>query len=169
MQVGAILRTTTYISMSLSRIARVVARNVRLANPTRFQSSHTAATMNLLESGVNISGDDFKVNSAEMAAAVSQLRSRLHVVEKGGGEKAMQKHTERGKLHARDRINGLCDPGTPFLEMSPLAGWEDDHEKRVAAGGILTGIGRVSGYVVSGFRETPLESMYHLSCADVKL
>ena len=66
------------------------------------------------------------------------------VIFSGGGEKARARHSARGKLYARDRIDTLIDPTSSFLEFSQLAGhklYEDD----VPAGGIITGIGQVSG------------------------
>ena len=56
----------------------------------------------------------------------------------------MERHTSRGKLFVRDRIDTLLDEGSPFLELSPLAAWEL-YENGAPAAGIVTGIGRVSG------------------------
>jgi 3-methylcrotonyl-CoA carboxylase beta subunit len=87
--------------------------------------------------------------AAEMRELVVQLRERLTVVRQGGSESARTKHTDRGKLLARDRIDALLDPGSPFLELSPLAAYgmyganEDDNA--VPSASIVTGIGRVSG------------------------
>ena len=58
---------------------------------------------------------------------------------------AKERHIKRGKLLPRDRINGLLDPGSPFLEFSQLAGYQLYGQEDVPAGGIITGIGRVSG------------------------
>ena len=72
------------------------------------------------------------------------MRKRLAAIAKGGGEEAREKHLARGKLLPRERIRLLLDPGAPFLEFSPLAGfglYRDD----VPAGGIVTGIGPVMG------------------------
>ncbi len=79
-----------------------------------------------------------------MKALVDELRERLSVVRQGGSESARRKHLDRGKLLARDRVDRLLDPGSPFLELSPLAatGMYDD---AVPSAGIVTGIGRVSG------------------------
>ncbi len=73
-----------------------------------------------------------------------QLHARLATVRRGGGEAARAKHVARGKLLARDRVDRLLDPGSPFLELSPLAatGMYDD---AVPAAGVVTGIGRVAG------------------------
>jgi len=62
----------------------------------------------------------------------------------GGGKKARERHTSKGKLLPRDRIANLLDPGSPFLELGQLAGHEL-YDKPIPAGGIITGIGRVSG------------------------
>jgi 3-methylcrotonyl-CoA carboxylase beta subunit len=79
-----------------------------------------------------------------MRALVADLRERLAVARLGGSESARAKHTGRGKLLVRDRVDRLLDPGSPFLELSALAatGMYDD---AVPSAGIVTGIGRVSG------------------------
>jgi 3-methylcrotonyl-CoA carboxylase beta subunit len=76
---------------------------------------------------------------AELAA---QLRERLADVRRGGGDAARKRHMARGKLLVRERIDRLLDPGSPFLELSPLAAWEL-YDEPVPAAGIVTGIGRV--------------------------
>ncbi|XP_019466259.1 methylcrotonoyl-CoA carboxylase beta chain, mitochondrial-like [Meleagris gallopavo] len=63
----------------------------------------------------------------------------------GGGEKARKLHTSRGKLLPRERIDRLIDPGSPFLEFSQFAGYQLYGNEEVPAGGIITGIGRISG------------------------
>lgn len=78
---------------------------------------------------------------------MAHLRKNVAHVKAGGGVKAMARHVARGKLPARERVSTLLDPGSPFLEMSPLAGWNMYGEDQVASGGIITGIGRVHGYV----------------------
>ena len=85
-----------------------------------------------------------------MKALVEDLRRRLEAARRGGSESARRKHLDRGKLLARDRIDQLLDPGSPFLELSPLAatgmyGGSPDGDDPVPSGGIVTGIGRVSG------------------------
>ena len=79
-----------------------------------------------------------------MKTLVDELRERLVAARQGGSESARRKHLDRGKLLARERIDRLLDPGSPFLELSPLAatGMYDD---AVPSAGIVTGIGRVSG------------------------
>jgi 3-methylcrotonyl-CoA carboxylase beta subunit len=73
-----------------------------------------------------------------------QLRDRLSEVRRGGDERSRQRHVQRGKLLVRDRVDRLLDPGSPFLELSPLAAY-GMYDDAVPAAGIVTGIGRVSG------------------------
>jgi 3-methylcrotonyl-CoA carboxylase beta subunit len=87
---------------------------------------------------------------AEMKELVDELRERLARVRQGGSEGARKKHTDRGKLLVRDRVDRLLDPGSPFLELNPLAaygmyGKGEDDVYAVPSAGIVTGIGRVSG------------------------
>jgi 3-methylcrotonyl-CoA carboxylase beta subunit len=79
-----------------------------------------------------------------MRELVAELRERLEQARQGGSEAARRKHTDRGKLLPRERVDRLLDPGSPFLELSPLAatGMYDD---AVPSAGIVTGIGRISG------------------------
>ena len=80
-----------------------------------------------------------------MAALVEELKTKIGTITQGGGPKAVERHTSRGKLVARDRINLLLDPGSPFLELSQLAGYRLYGKEEVPAGGIISGVGRVSG------------------------
>jgi 3-methylcrotonyl-CoA carboxylase beta subunit len=86
----------------------------------------------------------FEANAAHMRTLVADLRAKISDIAKGGGEKARERHLSRGKLLPRDRVDGLLDPGTPFLEFSQFAA-HDVYDEPVPAAGILTGIGRVSG------------------------
>ncbi|XP_027461639.1 methylcrotonoyl-CoA carboxylase beta chain, mitochondrial isoform X3 [Zalophus californianus] len=80
-----------------------------------------------------------------MKALVNQLRERAEEIRLGGNEKARELHKSRGKLLARERVDSLIDPGSPFLELSQFAGYQLYMNEEVPAGGIITGIGRVSG------------------------
>ena len=82
--------------------------------------------------------------AAEMQELVDDLRARLAVVRQGGSEAARKKHTDRGKLLARDRVDALLDPGSPFLELSALAA-TGMYEDAVPSAGIVTGVGLISG------------------------
>ena len=86
--------------------------------------------------------------ASQMADLVAELRERLATARRGGSERARKRHTDRGKLLVRDRVDRLLDPGSPFLELSPLAAYgmyADDDDFAVPSAGIVTGIGRVSG------------------------
>lgn len=79
-----------------------------------------------------------------MKAVVDELHTVVNRIVQGGGEKAVQRHVSRGKLTARERINRLTDPGSPFLELSQLAAHEVYGKDFIPAAGIITGIGRVA-------------------------
>lgn len=80
-----------------------------------------------------------------MKNLVTELQAAVERVMKGGGEQARLRHTSKGKLLVRDRVNRLLDPGSPFLELSQLAGHDMYGDDIVPAGGIVTGIGRIGG------------------------
>ena len=83
-----------------------------------------------------------------MRELVDGLRERLAVARQGGSEAARRKHTDRGKLLVRDRVDRLLDPGSPFLELSALAAhgmYDDSSEWAVPSAGIVTGLGQVEG------------------------
>ena len=100
--------------------------------------------MTVLKSALDTGSDLFAENTAAMQSVVGDLREKAAQIEQGGGERARERHLSRGKLLPRDRIDTLLDEGSPFLEFSQFAGWEM-YEDVIPAGGILTGIGRVSG------------------------
>ncbi|XP_060151853.1 methylcrotonoyl-CoA carboxylase beta chain, mitochondrial [Globicephala melas] len=87
----------------------------------------------------------YQENYEQMKALVNQLRERAQNIRLGGGEKARTRHISRGKLLPRERVDNLIDPGSPFLELSQFAGYQLYGDEEVPAGGIITGIGRVSG------------------------
>lgn len=80
-----------------------------------------------------------------MNKIVDELNSNIAKIRLGGPAKARALHLSRNKLLPRDRIGRLLDPGSPFMELSQFAGWELYGDEEVPAGGIITGIGRVSG------------------------
>ena len=120
---------------------------------------------------------EFERNEAEHARLAAQLRERLVRVSRGGGERAAERHAGRGKLLPRDRVDRLCDPGSPFLELSPLAanGLYDD---AAPGAGIITGVGRVHGRevvvvandaTVKGGTYYPMTVKKHLRAQEVAL
>ncbi|MBN8746851.1 Methylmalonyl-CoA carboxyltransferase 12S subunit [Xylophilus ampelinus] len=100
--------------------------------------------MSKLVSQLNPRSADFQANAAAMRTLVDDLRGQFAKVEQGGGEAARAKHTARGKLLPRERVNQLLDPGTPFLELSPLAA-HGMYDGAAPGAGVITGIGRVNG------------------------
>ena len=105
--------------------------------------------MPILETKLNPRSSDFQVNANAMRALVDDLNAQIAQVEMGGGVAARAKHTARGKLLPRDRVDMLLDPGTPFLELSPLAALglypDRDGTDSAPGAGIVTGIGRIEG------------------------
>lgn len=86
----------------------------------------------------------FQQNARVMRDLVAELKKRLIKNQEGGGEKARERHQQHGKLLPRDRIERLLDPGSYFLELSALAGYEL-YEDDVPGGGLITGVGRING------------------------
>ena len=100
--------------------------------------------MPVLESKLNSRSADYIANATAMQALVDDLRVHCEKLALGGGEDARKKHTDRGKLLPRERVNQLLDPGTPFLEFSQLAAF-NMYDNAAPSAGIITGIGRVKG------------------------
>ncbi|MFT3953565.1 MAG: carboxyl transferase domain-containing protein [Piscinibacter sp.] len=105
--------------------------------------------MPVLASNLSPRGEDFKANAAAMRALVDDLNAKLAQIAQGGGEAARAKHTARGKLLPRERVEMLLDPDTPFLEVAPLAALDMYKEKggvdAAPGAGLIAGIGRVAG------------------------
>jgi len=98
----------------------------------------------VLQSRIDTREETFERNRARMRGLVDELRALVARNRTGGGEKAQQRHTARGKLLPRERLDALLDPGSPFLELSQLAAHEV-YDDPVPGAGIITGIGRVAG------------------------
>ncbi len=131
--------------------------------------------MPVIESRLDTRDAAFVRNREALAALVADLRTKVAAIEQGGGETARTRHAGRGKLLPRDRVRALLDPGSPFLEFSQLAayGMYDDN---IAAAGIITGIGRVSGRecvivcndaTVKGGTYYPMTVKKHLRAQDI--
>jgi len=100
--------------------------------------------MTPIESKIRTSDPAYQANEAANRAIAAELRERLETSRRGGDAQAHERHRSQGKLFVRDRIDRLLDPGSPFLELSPLAAW-DMYGGEAPAAGLVTGIGRVSG------------------------
>src|SRR5437763_3320303 len=130
-----------------------------------------------LTTSVDPRSEAYARNVTAHAELVEDLHKRLQAAHLGGPEKARVRHVERGKLLPRDRVDTLLDPGSPFLELSPLAanGLYDDE---APSAGIITGIGRVSGRecvivandaTVKGGTYYPMTVKKHLRAQEVAL
>ncbi len=131
--------------------------------------------MPVIESKLDPRDATFAKNRDAMTALVADLKAKVAEIEQGGGEGPRAKHVARGKLLPRERVRALVDAGSPFLEFSQLAayGMYDDN---IAAAGIITGIGRVSGRecvivcndaTVKGGTYYPLTVKKHLRAQDI--
>jgi 3-methylcrotonyl-CoA carboxylase beta subunit len=136
--------------------------------------------MPVLESQLNARSADFLANAAAMRSVVDDLRARTVQAQLGGGEAARAKHVARGKLLPRERVQRLLDPGTPFLEIAPLAALgmypDRDGTDSAPAAGLIAGIGRVSGVdcmivcndaTVKGGTYYPLTVKKHLRAQEI--
>src|ERR1700757_257151 len=105
--------------------------------------------MSTLSTRLNARSEDFKANAAAMRRLVDDLNAKLEKIALGGGDEARKKHLSRGKLLPRDRVERLLDPGTPFLEIAPLAALgmypEKGGQDAAPGAGMIAGIGRVAG------------------------
>ncbi len=133
--------------------------------------------MTILKTTAQPNSADFRSNSDAMQKLVDDLHQTVAEIELGGGEAARKKHTGRGKLLPRERIEKLIDSGSPFLEFSQLAGFEM-YDTPVPAGSIITGIGRVEGReivvvvndaTVKGGTYYPITVKKHLRAQEIAL
>jgi 3-methylcrotonyl-CoA carboxylase beta subunit len=108
---------------------------------------------------------------------IADLERRLERVRAGGGPKAVERHVARGKLPVRERVERLCDPGAPFLELSPLAA-EELYGGDAPGAGMVTGIGLIEGRrcvvvandaTVKGGTYYPMTVKKHLRAQEVAL
>lgn len=120
---------------------------------------------------------EFQENYAHNLQLVNDLKTKVEHIKQGGGKSARERHLKRGKLLPRDRVEQLLDKGTSFLEFSQFAGYEM-YDEEVPAGGIITGIGRVSGTecvivcndpTVKGGTYYPITVKKHLRAQDIAM
>jgi 3-methylcrotonyl-CoA carboxylase beta subunit len=120
---------------------------------------------------------EFQAGAQQLRSVVDDLQQELVRSAEGGGAKAREKHTARGKLLPRERIRALLDPGSPFLELSPLAA-HGMYGDAAPAAGLITGIGRVNGIevvvvandaTVKGGTYFPMTVKKHLRAQEVAL
>jgi 3-methylcrotonyl-CoA carboxylase beta subunit len=130
-----------------------------------------------LTSAADPASEAFRANEEAHRVLVAELRGKLAAAALGGGEKARARHTARGKLLPRDRVDTLLDPGSPFLELAPLAA-DGMYDGAAPAAGVIAGIGRVSGRecvivandaTVKGGTYYPMTVKKHLRAQEVAL
>ncbi|MCA1470173.1 methylcrotonoyl-CoA carboxylase [Bradyrhizobium sp. BRP19] len=128
-----------------------------------------------LHSSIDPSSSDFARNSEAMRGLVVDLREKLAQVAGGGGEASRKRHTARGKMLARERVDLLVDPGTSFLELSPLAAY-GLYGGDVHSASVVTGVGRISGRecvivandaTIKGGTYYPMTVKKHLRAQDI--
>jgi 3-methylcrotonyl-CoA carboxylase beta subunit len=133
--------------------------------------------MSTLVSRANSRSPEFADNAAQMTALVESLRGELSTAALGGDEKSRQRHTSRGKLLVRDRIGLLLDPGSPFLEVAPLAA-HGLYDGDAPCAGMVTGVGLVQGRpvmvvandaTVKGGTYYPMTVRKHLRAQEIAL
>ena len=144
---------------------------------TQQPTALPAAGAPALGSRADPASEAFKRNYAANTALAAELRDKLEVAARGGSDRARDRHVSRGKLLSRDRVEVLTDPGSPFLELSPLAaGGMYDGDSPAA--GIITGVGRIEGRecvivandaTVKGGTYYPVTVKKHLRAQEVAL
>jgi 3-methylcrotonyl-CoA carboxylase beta subunit len=134
-------------------------------------------TMPVISTAIDSKSEAFRDNAANLRKLTDELKVELARTAEGGGARAREKHVARGKLLPRERIRALLDPGSPFLELSPLAA-HGMYEGAAPAAGIITGIGRVNGIevvvvandaTVKGGTYFPMTVKKHLRAQEVAL
>ncbi|WHZ19046.1 MAG: Methylcrotonyl-CoA carboxylase carboxyl transferase subunit [Rhodanobacteraceae bacterium] len=133
--------------------------------------------MPVIPSRLDTRSDEFRGNAARLRQLTDELKAELARTAEGGGAKAREKHVARGKLLPRERVRALLDPGSPFLELSPLAA-HDMYDGAAPGAGLITGIGRVHGAevvvvandaTVKGGTYFPITVKKHLRAQEVAL
>lgn len=133
--------------------------------------------MQALKSQINTRSPEFKANAEHMRTLVDDLRDKASEVSLGGGQAARDKHTARGKLLPRERVQQLLDPGTPFLEVGQLAAY-GMYDNDAPSAGVITGVGRVEGVecmivandaTVKGGTYYPMTVKKHLRAQEIAL
>jgi acetyl-CoA carboxylase carboxyltransferase component len=121
-------------------------RLLRHSHDIRHLSSSIFSTdPSIIQSKIVTRSSEFAENQNKMNGLNEELRNKLAEARAGGGKKSVDLHLSRGKLLPRDRIAKLLDAGSPFLELSPLAGDDLYPGQKIPSGSVVTGIGRVHG------------------------
>ena len=162
-------------ALALRRVRDTQPRYVRTYRGSGYAIPRASAAMTALRSTIDPHGRELAQNAAAMRALVADLREKLAAATQGGSEEARARHVARGKLLARERVNLLIDPGTPFLELSPLAAY-GLYGGDVHSASLITGIGRISNRecmivandaTIKGGTYYPMTVKKHLRAQDI--
>ena len=162
-------------ALALRRVRDTQPRYVRTYRGSGYAIPRASAAMTALRSTIDPHGRELAQNAAAMQALVADLREKLAAATQGGSEEARARHVARGKLLARERVNLLIDPGTPFLELSPLAAY-GLYGGDVHSASLITGIGRISNRecmivandaTIKGGTYYPMTVKKHLRAQDI--
>lgn len=133
--------------------------------------------MDVIESHIDLNSLEFRENKTYHLALLAQLQEKLQLVKQSGGSESVKRHHSRGKFLARERIEKILDPGSPFIELSSLAAYKL-YEDDVPSAGIITGVGRVHGMeclfvandaTVKGGTYFPMTVKKHLRAQEIAL
>ena len=133
--------------------------------------------MDVIESNIDISSKEYKDNYKHYEDLVKDLKKNIAIAQKGGGEEKIKLHKSRNKMLARERIDTLLDPDTPFMEFNTLAGY-DMYDNKAPCAGIVTGIGIIHGHevvivandaTVTGGTYYPMTVKKHLRAQEIAL
>ncbi|MGO9390046.1 carboxyl transferase domain-containing protein [Rhodoblastus sp.] len=131
--------------------------------------------MAILQSSIDLRSEEYVANRDAMRSLVAELREKLGLARFGGGAEAQKRHVERGKMLARERIDALVDPASPFLEIGQLAAF-GLYDGAASSAGLIAGIGRVQGVecmivandaTVKGGTYYPLTVKKHLRAQEI--
>lgn len=126
------------------RIPRSTSTQTHHRTVSSYCAPHQANAVSVLLSLVDSGSSEYKENARQMGEVMAHVEELTRSIHKGGSAQARKKHVERKKLLPRDRITALIDPGSSFLELSALAGYQM-YPDNVPAGGIITGVGVIDG------------------------
>ncbi|KIV77092.1 hypothetical protein PV11_08927 [Exophiala sideris] len=183
---GSFIYTPTpRLLRSLGRILRDQPSTLHLHVPQRlcahvrtsatFTHPRHAQAISILPTLVDKSSPEYKENASQLSSIMAKYADLHQKINRGGPQKARDKHIQRGKMLVRDRVTALIDPGSPFLELSPLAAHEV-YDDDIAAAGVIAGIGTVSGVTcmivandatVKGGTYYPLTVKKHLRAQEI--
>ena len=133
--------------------------------------------MDVIESNISTSSKDYQENYKHYERLVHDLKDKIAIAQKGGGDEKIKLHKSRNKMLARERIDALIDPDTPFLEFNPLGAF-DMYNNKAPGAGIVTGIGLIHGRevviiandaTVSGGTYYPMTVKKHLRAQEIAL